>query len=216
MRVSKERDNNGHRKVRKSRRHMHDSDVGNLDWKDLEYEISIRKTQLVPVNVVAIIFSITSGFFTINELIAETWVPYVYIMFSLLVAFYLIARSYILTVMYAIMIVIYCLISIGFSIIFIIISWTACTSPICSDSDAKTFYFILMAAGLIISIWYLIQGVLTCKIIWRDYLAKEELIPETDKYLRIKEKKIDSRIAFSSHPRSKKKQQKLYFRKEEV
>lgn len=160
------------------------------DWKDMEYRAILVKKYLIPANIAVLLLALASGFSVKNEYIGDTFLPYVYVSSVLLVAFFLTACDYIFSVIFLIVVWIYCLGAIASTIVYFFVIWSSsCTLPICTDPSTIAYYYVQMFFGFLITGWYFIQGTLSGFYLMRYYIKLRKMLPDEVRYYNYGKKK---------------------------
>lgn len=160
--VKRKRTKNGNVEYEVGRRptDIHDADPTKLDWRDYEYEIRRERVKMLPIHLVSSLLSFVAFISTLFPMIEDTFIPYLLSGFIILGLFYSLARNYWLLFAYGVVMILYCGIVIVCSIIlFFTRSKVFCSVSPCEHYDLMMVFYALLIFGLLITIWYLIQGI---------------------------------------------------------
>jgi hypothetical protein len=142
----------------------HRSSSEYLTWEDLGYMIINAKRIMAPAIIAVCLITVTSIFVTIDDLIEDTALPYIYVSSVLVIAFHATSETYLLILIYLGAILFFC----GGSVIATIVYFGFTVSgnlALCSRPESKGIFYVYMFFGFLIFSWYCIQGTITCSYI---------------------------------------------------
>jgi hypothetical protein len=187
IRITKSK--NGGYLLRKPFLSRHKSDSDYITWEDLGYMIINAKRWMVPAIIAVCLFSVTSIFVTIDDLIADTLLPYIYGSSVLVLAFHATSEAYVFILVYFGAILVFCIGSVVSTIVYfgftIANKLTLCTRP-----ESKGIFYVYMFFGFLIFSWYGIQGSITCLYIIRYYIEMRKRTPPEKLFYRMGRKGV--------------------------